>query len=303
MATFSTNQTRHLYVVDPKHTVEVGSTPDKSGVYFKYVGAAGPTRSDLIDVKNIISVKATKAAAFERKLTQYVISLDKDINGGNPVAGQDYILRIIFKQFVGISDADQYFKYGMVHAYSELKTASEFYEKLAESLTKNFSRETTELVTIALVGEKGSYTGVSITEVEQPWKLGKISSGPVFFEVQPTTITYEGDEVIWGKVTTGESGTSILNGKNIADLEYFCMGERGDVYRGAGYPHNLDTEYLVDPTKGYHVLDIHYAYVGDNESVQKSEKTITIVCETAATINTIINSLKTATGLTIDSVS
>ena len=93
--------------------------------------------------------------------------------------------------------------------------------------------------------------------------------------------------------------------------EYFCMGERGDMYRGIGYPNNIPTTYLVDPTVKYNVIDIHYAYVGSNESVQKSEKTITLVVPKVGATNSVSNKLandiikaiNTATGLSIATLS
>ena len=145
----------------------------------------------------------------------------------------------------------------------------------------------------------GTYTALVIGEVAQEWVLGKILQTAVQFEVQPTTITFEGDELIWGKVEDTDPSGTIKNGQKIADLEYFCMGERGDVYRGAGYPNNIVTKYLVDPSKEYHVFDIHYAYVGSNESAQKSEKDITIVCADKAELNKIVTAFNTATGLNI----
>ena len=45
-----------------------------------------------------------------------------------------------------------------------------------------------------------------------------------------------------------------------------------------GYPNIIKTTYLVDPTAKYDTLDIHYAFTDSNESVQKSEKDITLVC-------------------------
>ena len=55
------------------------------------------------------------------------------------------------------------------------------------------------------------------------------------------------------------------------------------------------------------MIDIHYAYVGNNEGVQKSEKTITLVVPKVgannqasnALANSIITAINTATGLTI----
>nr|UVM92067.1 MAG: hypothetical protein [Bacteriophage sp.] len=330
MATFSVNQVRQLYVAtslktshvlasDAAGSIAVKNDTVKSHLYFEYKGADNLMRSDLIDTKNILYAKATDATAMAHNLKSVTVALDSNVNGGAPVAGQDYILRIAFKQYVGMSDEDQYFKYGMVHAYAGM-SASEFYKVLAVSLVKNFSREivplikveiktasatteatptTTEVTPTTKVADlKDTYTGVVVTEVEQPWRLGVMAQTPVYFTVQSVPVTVNGDERHWATLTESTSG-SIGNGKTIADLEYFCMGERGDMYRQVGWPHNIPTTYLVDPTKTYCVFDIHYAYVGSNESVQKSEKTITIVCADKAELNKVITAFNTATGLSV----
>lgn len=323
MATFSVNQVRQLYVAtafktprvlasDAAGSIAVKNDTVKSHLYFEYKGADNLMRSDLIDTKNILYAKATDATAMAHDLKSVTIALDSNVNGGNPVAGQDYILRIAFKQYVGMSDEDQYFKYGMVHAYAGMD-ASEFYKVLAVSLAKNFSREVVPLIKIEIKTASATtevtpttkvadltdtYTGVVITEVEQPWRLGVMAQTPVYFTVQSVPVTVNGDERYWATLTESTSG-SIGNGKTIADLEYFCMGERGDMYRQVGWPNNIPTTYLVDPAKAYYVFDIHYAYVGSNESVQKSEKTITIVCADKAELNKVIAAFNTATGLSI----
>ena len=323
MATFSVNQVRQLYVAtalktphvlasDAAGSIAVKNDTVKSHLYFEYKGADNLMRSDLIDTKNILYAKATDATAMAHNLKSVTVALDSNVNSGAPVAGQDYILRIAFKQYVGMSDEDQYFKYGMVHAYAGMD-ASEFYKVLAISLAKNFSREVVPLIKIEIKTASattevtpttkaadltGTYTGVVITEVEQPWRLGVMAQTPVYFTVQSVPVTVNGDERYWATLTESTSG-SISNGKTIADLEYFCMGERGDMYRQVGWPHNIPTTYLVDPTKTYCVFDIHYAYVGSNESVQKSEKTITIVCADKAELNKVITAFNTATGLSV----
>lgn len=330
---YSVNQVRQLYVAtalktphvlasDAAGSIAVKNDTAKSHLYFEYKGADNLMRSDLIDTKNILYAKATDATAMAHDLKSVTVSLDSNINGGVPVAGQDYILRIAFKQYVGMSDEDQYFKYGVVHAYAGMD-ASEFYKVLAISLAKNFSREVVPLIKIGIMTAPttsstpipasaikevtpttkvadltDTYTGVVITEVEQPWRLGVMAQTPVYFTVQSVPVTVNGDERHWATLTEGTRG-SIGNGKTIADLEYFCMGERGDIYRQVGWPHNIPTTYLVDPTKTYCVFDIHYAYVGSNESVQKSEKTITIVCADKAELNKVITAFNTATGLSV----
>ena len=351
---YSVNQVRQLYVAkvlknphvlasDAAGSIAVKNDTAKNHLYFEYKGADNLMRSDLIDTKNILYAKATDADDMAHELKAVTVTLDSEVNAGAPVAGQDYILRIVFKQYVGMSDEDQYFKYGMVHAYAGMD-ADEFYKVLALSIAKNFSREIVPLIKIEVHSKatksKGGFDSngymvvtpttkdngksdttnpyyatdtlvtdidsIRITEVEQPWRLGVMAQTPVYFTVQPVAVMVNGDERIWATVTESTNGT-IANGKKIADLEYFCMGERGDIYRGVGFPNNIPTTYLVDSTVKYNVIDIHYAYVGSNESVQKSEKTITLVVpKVGATnsvsnvlANSIITAINTATGLTI----
>ena len=347
---YSVNQVRQLYVAkalktphvlasDTAGSIAVKNDTAKNHMYFEYKGADNLMRSDLIDIKNILYAKATDADDMAHKLKAVTVTLDSGVNAGAPVAGQDYILRIVFKQYVGMSDEDQYFKYGMVHAYAGMN-ADEFYKVLALSIAKNFSREVVPLIKVEVhsagTTSKGGFDSagymvvtpttkdngksdttnpyyatdtlvtdidsIRITEVEQPWRLGVMAQTPVYFTVQPVAVMVNSDERIWATVTEGTNGT-IGNGKEIADLEYFCMGERGDMYRGIGFPNNIVTTYLVDPTKTYYTFDIHYAYVGNNESVQKSEKDITIVCSDKTEFNKIVTAFNTATGLTIATIS
>lgn len=333
MAVFSVNQARHFYVAsevktphvvasDATGSIAVRTDTGKTHLYFEYKSADDLVRSDLIDIKNIMYAKATDASDMSRELQSAIVTLDSTVNGGSPVGGQDYILRVVIDNYIGISEDSKYIKYGMVHAYTGM-TASKFYVELAKSLVKNFSKdaglikvtlqeevtpeeesgETTEAVPVdvntkwdTLVGE---YSGVIIDEVEQPWKLGTMPQSPATFTLIPTTITVEGDERVWGVVEEMEPSATLNNGKVIADMEYFYMGERGDIYRGIGWPNTIATTYLVDPTKAYHTLDIHYAYVGSNESVQKSEKDITIVASDKTVLNAIIGKINDATSLSI----
>lgn len=336
MATFSVNQNRQLYVANsynasvtaasPAGTIGVKADKNKKSFYFIYKGADTLMRSDLIDVKSVEYAKATDADSLVKKLKTIKVELDANVNGGAPISGQDYILRIVIHQAFGNSDGNQYIKYGAVHGVANM-TASDFYKKLAISLAKNFSREITPFFKFALSTSSTTvsvdaftkesaltetYTGVIIQEVEQPWVLGTRSRVPVYFDVIPTTVISEGDEVIWGTTTdiTSDTNATINNGKDIADLEYFCMGERGDQYRGLNWPNVIPTKYLVNPDNAYNTLDIHFAYVGDGVHTQKSEKDITIVVPKVgannkasnALINSIITAVNTATGLEIESL-
>jgi hypothetical protein len=147
----------------------------------------------------------------------------------------------------------------------------------------------------------GTYTGIQINEAEQEWVLGTKEQVPVYFDVNPTTIVVDGDEVIWGTVESATSKDTINNGKKAADLEYFFMGERGDIYRNISWPNVIPTKYLVDPSKPYNFIDIHYYSIGDNHDVQKSEKTLTVAipADTNTLTNNIIKAINTASGLSV----
>ena len=322
MAAFSVHQVRQLYVANAYKEnlaalnnagdITVVKTNEGDAMYFQYMGALlDKMRSDLIKVDNITNLTATKAEDIATKLKGYTLTLDPAVNGGQPVAGQDYILRLAFREFIGMSEADQYFKYGMVHVFSGL-SASDFYKEMALSLAKNISKDTTTLVDIYLYDGStstkveantkkssltGTYTAIRFVEAVQPWNLGTMPQAVIPFEVQPVNVTVDGDQRIWGKVESYDPQVSLPEGQLIADLEYFCMGERGDQYRNMGWPNVIPTKYLVDPSKKYDVLNIHYFYTGDGISVQKSEKDIQIVVprpgETDYTnINALIKAIK-----------
>lgn len=327
MAVFSTNQVRQLYVAtevkegaahvlgtDNAGAIALKTDTNKTHMYFEYKSVGGLVRSDLIDTDKVLYARATPASKLARLLKKATITLDSTVNEGKPIAGQDYILRIVLKQYIGMSDEDQYQKYGMVHAYAGM-TASDFYKILAISLAKNFSREVVPLFKFKIGNTEvtplmkleditGTATSLVIEEVEQPWTLGIQEQVPVYFDVYPTTVIFNGDERTWGKVVMGDTGAAnvVKDGKIIADLEYFCLGERADQYRNIGWPNSIPSKTLVDPTKEYHVLDIHYAYTGSNECVQKSEKDITIVSTDKADINSLISALNTATGMSVASL-
>ena len=205
---------------------------------------------------------------------------------GTIVPGQDYFVRI--KYSIGSID-NQYLKYGVVHGHTGMDTSA-FYKALYESLEANFKREAESPVKIVPVttgsGDSLQYTGVKIVEVEPKWVLGTYPQRPADIEVSVDTIEVDGMEKPWGEaklggVTASDYAVKYPNSKKIADLEWFTMGERGDQYKNYGWPNVIPVEYMVNAnsTAGYDSLNIHYAYTGTNESVQKSEKDLFIVAE------------------------
>lgn len=332
----SDNQFRNLYVMKTYKGSEsaleaVGDATlkvdtAKNAMYLVYKDTEDNLTSDIIDLKNLLYVKSTKAADMARKLNSQSVTLNED-----PISGQDYVLNVEVRNFVALGDDSTHIKFGAVHAVKGM-TKSDFYKAMALNLAKNLSREVSPILNVLLTkhdtaGNDGagsdaevevlvngkmqvlaelkateSYTDIIIDEVEQPWRRGVAQVEPVNFNTTCGTVLVDGDDVIWGTVEK-EEGDPVNNGKQIADMEWFYHGTRGDIYREATYPDNFEFKPLVDETKAYHTLDIHFAYVGPGVEVAKSERTITVVCADAAELNNLITAIKTATGVDAGAVS
>lgn len=322
MSVFSTNQNRQFYVANKlitgatalanKGEMKVKSIGDiEKEVYFEVLGPDTVLKSDYIQVKNITAAKAIKAVDMETPMKKVLVTLDSSVNGGAPIVGQDYILRINLRQFYGMSDQDQYFKDAAVRAVKGM-TAKQFYEAMEKALNLCFSREVgANAKSNPYLAFSSSVSGLVIEEKPQSWHLGTEAQERVYFDVVPTTV-YDGTtDLIWGNVADQTATTKIGNGKKIADLEYFLLGERGDQYRKIGWPNDVETAGMVDSTKTYDVFEIHYAFTDTGVNSYKSEKDITIAVPTAVktstddggadytVINAIIGAFNTATGLSV----
>lgn len=301
---YSVNQVNQFYVVtkiaeadiqasDPVGTLSAPMTsPDESYMYFKYKGAGGIISTDRIKKCKVLWGSYATAASMDSAYKTWTLALS-----GNPIVGQDYIIHFNFRSYFGMSDEDQYNKSASARAFSA--TAKELYIRLAVSIAKNFSREVdlpfkvqlgystssvTDVTPLSkyetLVADGNSYNKIILTEVAQPWELGRMKLTRPDFEIIPSYITDNGlDRTDWLTITTGESASVITNGKETADLEWFFHGERGDQYRGKDWPLSISTpdKLLVNPDAKYDYGIVHFYDDIDNEGPQKSERDITFV--------------------------
>lgn len=313
MKAYKANETALAAVGDATLKVDTA----KSLMYLVYKDTEDTLTSDIVNIKNLLYVKSTKATDMARKLNSQSVTINED-----PISGQDYVLNVEIRNFVALGDDSTHIKFGAVHAVKGM-TKSDFYKAMAINLAKNLSREPSPILDIYLtksasgsesevpvlvngkiqkLTEGETYTDIIIDEVEQPWRRGVAQVEPVNFNATCGTILVDGDDVSWGTVEK-EEGDPVNNGKQIADMEWFYHGTRGDIYREATYPDNFDFKPLVDETKAYNTLDIHFAYVGPGVEVAKSERTITVVCADAAQLDKLITAIKTATGVDAGAVS
>ncbi len=301
MATLHTNESRQLYVVnsivaDPTTIIDTSAagTTAITGVtavnsalgdaygYVTQKGSDSIVRSDLVKEQDIMTIKHTAAADMVKPMQKWEVTLDPTINGGNPVAGQVYKVELYFRQWIGLSPENQYYKFGSVRAYEGM-TPAQFYNAMLASLQMNFKREPLQVLNFS-VDNTTTPTKLVIEEVEQPWRLGlsDANSSKVDVVVDTDMILLNGDYFKWGVVASVDPTTLIPNGKAIADMEYFYHGERGDVYRNVGWPNVWFTTYMVDPTLTYDTFDIVYNFEGANQESYFSRKVLTLVVPTAS---------------------
>ena len=331
MATFSTNQVKQLYVakavdanLDTLGDVKCSAAGDNEFV-IKYRGNDGVVRSDIINTNQLIYAKGVKESTMEQYLDSAYVAC------GAAVAGQQYILKVIIDSFSSLSEEDKGFIFAEYTAKSG-DAAKNILAGLALSLAKNATKAawspvikvylttaasgsvaagnlTEVTATTAASSLTGTYLGLVIEAADQPWTLGKEAFNLLKFNVAADTIVSSGLETVWATITKGadHATAALKNSKKIADLEWFCMGERGDIYRGVGYPNNFEFKPIVDPAAadGYHLIEIAYYYKGDAEDIQHSPKEIVIAVPAGAStasltaVNAVIADINTAAGSTI----
>lgn len=185
--------------------------------YLEYKSPESVIVSDIVKKDNIIGeVSLTPAAKMNRKVAIYQIGVKNDAlftDGGttSAIPGQDYIITVKFRQFIGGGDDNFYIKTASVRGTRSMTKAQLIFE-MAVQLWLNFSRDQFDLVNIEYDGkviknvtvDNGVFkvTGIAangitestltvdnsvdtftIRENPQPYTQGTRRDKPVYFEV------------------------------------------------------------------------------------------------------------------------
>lgn len=306
----STNQVTQFFVVEKSAVLKTIKDPSGAVVTGYQVVVDDRDTTDVIPAKHVLGVNKVLATANSEKLFRKVlkVKLSANVNGGAPVAGQDYIISLKFRGLIGEEDTIE--KVAMAHATAS-DTAATLLQKLAKSFIDNASVEESPLYEVmttagvALSDDVSTITeeGFVIVEAKPYWRMGTFIEALAKIDVSTRPIILSGDEEDkWldsYKFVADKEGTystAIMNTHRVADMEYFYKGERG-VSAGLNAPYDLqiplDLRVDAGHAAGYDILTIHYAYVGANASNQKSEKDIVLVCKSGAGfLNTIETELK-----------
>ena len=306
----STNQVTQFFVVEKSAVLKTIKDPSGAVVTGYQVVVDDRDTTDVIPAKQVLGVNKVLATAASEKLFRKVlkVKLSANVNGGAPVAGQDYIISLKFRGLIGEEDTIE--KVAMAHATAS-DTAATLLQKLAQSFIDNASVEESPLYEVkttagvALSDDVSTITeeGFVIVEAKPYWRMGTFIEALAKIDVSTRPIILSGEEEDkWldsYKFVADKEGTystAIMNTHRVADMEYFYKGERG-VSAGLNAPYDLqiplDLRVDANHAAGYDILTIHYAYVGANASNQKSEKDAVLVCKSGAGfLNTIETELK-----------
>ena len=269
----STSQVRQLYVVTglandvptTEGNIQVKATAGNKELYFLHKGKGGLVHSDLIPVKLIRSLTQTPYAAMNTKLKSKTITIT-----GTPVLGQTYSIKLNFRNYIGMGDEDNTVRVGTFTVKSASTTAAQLAAGLKAALELN-----TDLAKLCAVTVASNV--ITVAEVEQDWELGKMPVAIVPFEITLGTIIENGvTHNEWGTVAAGATTTASDAIKKLADLEWFCMGDRASQDRMGG-PYALESKMMINMSSTYDVINIHYAFQGEGVSVQFSEKDLQLL--------------------------
>lgn len=237
-----------------------------------YEGSYGKSTKNGITT---ITVGDLEVASFPEKNLMTETSTDTDkmnikvkpatINVKTSKTGNEYLIRLV----VDSGSANSYIKAVPVVAKSD--AAATLATDIKAALDKSLDREIEKFCKVTTDGTKVVITPELLHTVGKRFYVPHI----VAEAIDLSTVTTSSLEVMDPKdvvaVPVANSGSAKL-----ADLEYFCKGETGDVYRGAAWPNDIPYTGTVDPETKYSVKTVHYYQTCGNEASQKSEQTIVV---------------------------
>jgi len=210
----------------------------------------------------------------------------------------EYLVDIRLFNHGSLSIENFYIKHGhfILTQLSAPFTAEAVVDGLIEQLNKTFSKEPNATVTSNPLftftkSGAGANAKLVITSKEQVLELGKKEGRLLEFDVV-AKIYKVGDEYfgvaqpLVEVITPSHPGTG--TGKQIAKLEYFYRGNRGDVMRGVNYPYDWTkkTKTLTDVSAEYNVIELNHFITGDGYNALKLPKSIIVACKDGETDST-----------------
>jgi hypothetical protein len=247
-------------------------------------------KSDIVKFGKVLKYKGLDHAA--RVLRQITLSSI----GVPATAGlkAEYMVDIRLYNFGSLSVED----YKIFHGHFVLTqtsgplNAQTVVDGLIDNLNKNLSKEpgatttTNPLFTFVRTGSAGS-SALVITAKDQEVELGKKEGRPLEFDVSLKIKTADGDPALTHVNTVTAAGKpGVGTGRQVALMEYFYRGNRGDSLRGVGYPYDWTkaTKTFANPAGAYDLVEIKHYVSGDGLNALIMPKELTVAALESADI-------------------
>ena len=275
-----------------------GSDGTTVGDFIIVLKLAGSTiKSDLYKPSEIQRLASVKGRAFVPKVVT--------VTPTALAAGTEYILEVRFQQFGSLSPLNFYSKFAQFVVPAGGATATQIANGLRASLAQQFSKESGSTLSTNAYFTFGGTATLVITEKEQPLELGKDEGRPIVFDV---IVKADGGVSLAGIVVTNAGYPGTATGKQVAIMEDFYRGNRGDQYRDQHFPYNwgTKTKRTADVSALYSLIDnISIKEQKEMFNVATGRKGFVIAVPNAAgagaytIINSIITKLAAVSGRTV----
>lgn len=259
---------------------------------FLYANSRGElVSSDIIWRQSIRDIRVVPAAKMVEKLPTWEITLNTAAVPNFTIAANDYDVYFIDFRFPAFQNATE--EEEMTKTISFMWKSGNWADAAADAINKAF-KEAHNLYNKLVVATAKNATTVEVYAPEGKWLRGIHSNKPnqviiynpeieIFsdpsFNTDPVSVKYRVKNCGTVQDITATTSHTVKNGKLMADIEWFFMGDRADIYRKTTWPDYIKTDYMVDPSKEYDTLEIMYYFQGDGVNDTKSEKHLTLVAE------------------------
>ena len=274
-----------------------GSEGDTEGDFLIALKIGDSTiTSDLYSPEDIKKIASVKGKAFVPKIVT--------VTPTELAVGTEYILELRMTNVGSLSATNHYSKFGQ-YVVKSGDAAGDVVTGLKDSLAKNFSKEQgATLSTNPYFAFSGTSTLV-ITEKEQALELGKDEGRPLEFDI---LLKSDAGVELGTVVVTQTPNPGTATGKQVAIMEYFFRGDRGDQYRKQHFPYNWGTatKSQTDQAAQYSLIEgLAVRKQDEMFSVDTSRKAFVVAVPVGASsseytvINAISAKLATVSGVSI----
>jgi len=280
MSTFGDSQVRKLFIANAAGAVEASPAAISEGevqpfdadgtiitsatekFFIATMSDGKINTSEIIDASKVISYK--KTLTFAAKMPRWSIVL-----GGSVTTDVGKVVDIVLsiENYGANNSSSEPYYFHINHTIVSGDTLDTIGAGLETAGTLAAAKTGLPIT----VGYTASTNTLLVTTARTPFKLGKLAGEPLSCKL----VAKVDDTDVTATVTYAPIAVTD-NGIEVANMEWFMLGNTGDIYRGAGYPTNTDSYYVADTSSHYDAIEIVYYSERTSAPGDKQRAMITI---------------------------